>query len=696
MVELQVPELQRLISLFSELNLKKTDPASLKQALTMSEKGLALDTLRSKFPDLFSGLDDRLIKDDNFLIKFLSNPQNWNKIRDKVLNNLTTKQNIELAKSFIQPVAAGEITGEQPVGQAEQAGTMQSGTEATSGQSSVPSMGGLPSAPSISMPQRAYKMPQVPKPEKSDIAIANKSGAVIREQPLRYSSGFGSRVKDIGSRAQLLANKAGRGIMNGLRNMAGGAVRGGGDILAKGLNSGIPGRGTLGRARKFTGNTGSAIGKAGKKRWLLMLFGLLFGGALIGGLVTSSNPTGQPISTAPITGGDISSCQFYRAKETATYKSNLLLDYISEASSLSGIPPVVLAAFIRVESPASVGKNDDQIRNYAASCVAKEPGYVSETGALGIMQIQPPGTKSLKGDAASCNECIDAGARLIGKTVQAMTTADYCDPRTNIIVGAGFILKKMEYPGYKNSGKWDPAWTNDQSAINTLVSSYYGALKYTDENGKEQDYGSDVWTSIQNCKPSSQSGTRGTTPSIDETKLKDSLISQFGIAMNGFDNAHMQWAWEKLWDVSNTNFTKLTGGSVIDITDNADSHQVGCPGDKVAVYLGQYPETLFKYALIHELGHVIRNCSKTAVSSYVNHLNALNKEGAVTYYANNASSCTGSDNISEDYAEMIALYLNPSANIQMVKCAPAGTKYTNLSADFPLHYNVVKSVLGDF
>ena len=193
--------------------------------------------------------------------------------------------------------------------------------------------------------------------------------------------------------------------------------------------------------------------------------------------------------------------------------------------------------------------------------------------------------------------------------------------------------------------------------------------------------------------PIPSDGTHPIVPITDPSGLKQKIIDQFGIIMNGYDPDHLKWAWEKLWDVSNTNFINLVRGVIIQA--RAGSEQVGCPGG-VAVYLDQYPEVLFKYGLIHELGHVIRNCISSSTNSYADHLNALSKEGGVTYYAKHAYSCTGSDGPSEDYAEMIALYLNPSANIQMTRCTPSGTSYTNLRTDFPLHYNVARSILGGY
>lgn len=209
----------------------------------------------------------------------------------------------------------------------------------------------------------------------------------------------------------------------------------------------------------------------------------------------------QKVISGPTGSSDIRSCQFTRGGNTpkeASFVSKDLLNYIQEASSKSSIPPAVFAAFIRVESPATSGMSDSQIANYSANCAQ------SGTGALGIMQIQPPGTTSARGDPASCDDCIDAGAKLVGKTVATLTKADYCDPRTNIIVGAGWILKKMSKLGYGDGTAWNPDWTDDKEAIKALVNTYYGCFNYggaRDCTGP-YNYADDVWTSVQSCKPS--------------------------------------------------------------------------------------------------------------------------------------------------------------------------------------------------
>lgn len=480
-----------------------------------------LQILRRELPAL-----GNLFEDDNSLIYYLSNRNN----RKTVFNQLTLspEQRVELEQTT-RPEEIVEQSGNVPT---EIPVTSQ---EAPAEQTIPPTGGPPPFIPSVGSPiqrvqgpRRVFVMPKETQ-EKTETAetmedkpqaeqppqekLQEKPPAVqaaIKEQPLRFQSGWRSTLKTGLSNAGIWSRQNGGRILNGLRGMVGsvlgGTARGGGTLIARGLNSGIPGGGAIsggmGRIRGAAGSAGSSLKKIGKSRLKWVILAMLVSGGIFG-VITASNPTGQPVSTAPITGagGDISSCKFIRSDQKpqeAGYNSPLLLSYFQEASAKSDIPATVLAAFTRVESPSISNMTDDQVKNYAAHCA------ISETGALGIMQIQPPGTTSLQGDLASCDDCIDAGARLVGKTVQTMTKDDYCDPRTSIIVGSGWILKKMDHLGYKNTGQWNPSWTNDEKAITVLVNTYYGCLQYGGSKSCTGpfNYKDDVWDSLQNCQQS--------------------------------------------------------------------------------------------------------------------------------------------------------------------------------------------------
>lgn len=194
-------------------------------------------------------------------------------------------------------------------------------------------------------------------------------------------------------------------------------------------------------------------------------------------------------------------------------------------------------------------------------------------------------------------------------------------------------------------------------------------------------------------------------PAVDPSQLQSSIQSEFGITMTGFSTQHLQWAWEKFWEVSDTSFRDLVRGSTIVATcgvSGCGSSQVGC-FQGTSVVLGQYnPESLFKFILIHELGHVIHNChdrSKTRMNDIINAA-APSNEGAVSYYGANASSCTGSDNNSENYADVVAYYLTPSAGLSSASCggqapqSPPNPFWGNQVLK-PLQLNIIKQVLGE-
>lgn len=196
------------------------------------------------------------------------------------------------------------------------------------------------------------------------------------------------------------------------------------------------------------------------------------------------------------------------------------------------------------------------------------------------------------------------------------------------------------------------------------------------------------------CNALAPGGPRPQAPPANGD-LQAAIQQKFNISMIGYDQQHLQWAWEKFWEVSNTNFNSLVSGAVIQITDVSSTRQVDCP-PKVSVLAGAFPEeTAFKHILTHELGHVIRNCAGREKAQETAFLNAR-KEGGVSYYAQNANACTGSDAPSEDYAEMIAFYLNPGVPVaSYLKCYQSSqSRYTE--QEFPLHYQVARDILGNY
>lgn len=374
---------------------------------------------------------------------------------------------------------------------------------------------------------------------------------------------------------------------------------------------------------------------------------------------------------------DISACKFIRGSEAnpeQSFKSEVLMRYFRAAGALSGMPPALIAAFARVESPSSVNFTDESLNSYVCA--------VSPTGALGLMQIQPAGTTGHDGPA------VNLGASYIGKTVESLTKADYCDIEKSIIIATGFIIKKMEYRGFSNGGKWNPEWTNNKDAIKVLVEGYYGCDRYPDCTSGPYSYSEDVWKSVQACKvsPTTPGQVPQQTIPSDPQGIQQAIKSRFNITMNGFELRKdlLQWAYRKLESVSNTRLLELVSGTVI--TASGSSSQTGCNTLNIRSTIEN--EQLLGIILTHELGHIIRNCKQ---SQYQQHLDALNREKGITLYARTLCGSEGStDSTSEDYAEMIAYYLNPDAPEQ-TSCSGGGNPYAN--GGYPLHKKVAEDIL---
>lgn len=310
-------------------------------------------------------------------------------------------------------------------------------------------------------------------------------------------------------RTPSLARAADTRLLGGAVKAGGGLLRTGGSLAARG--GAAAAAGAVGTAGAMGGGI-AAMGPVIAVVFVALILGMVLLMAFNNINQTNSLfPPYQVAEAAPLSpysggeGEDISQCKFFRTKEDlqgASFKSKLLLSYFQEASNLTKIPTEVLAAFTRVESPNSVNLSDEEIQ--ALGTPAKCPR--SPTGALGIMQIQPKGTT---GHAA---EAVTNGAKLVGLNYESLTELDYCDSRKSVIMGAGFLLKKMSYrnpsinfPGLGDGTIWDPAWTNDKKAIEGLVSGYYGCLIYGGPNPLKcegpQNYAEDVWRSIQSCEP---------------------------------------------------------------------------------------------------------------------------------------------------------------------------------------------------
>ncbi len=106
MANLNLLELERLKLLLSG------------KTLTTEEQISTLGILRSRFSNFFSNLEPSLteanLKDTKFLIKYLTNPYNRNKIKNALRQELflSPTQLIELEESLEEPAAVEETSGQ--------------------------------------------------------------------------------------------------------------------------------------------------------------------------------------------------------------------------------------------------------------------------------------------------------------------------------------------------------------------------------------------------------------------------------------------------------------------------------------------------------------------------------------------------------------------------------------------------------
>lgn len=200
-------------------------------------------------------------------------------------------------------------------------------------------------------------------------------------------------------------------------------------------------------------------------------------------------------------------------------------------------------------------------------------------------------------------------------------------------------------------------------------------------------------------------------PSPEYQKLHDDILKQFGVdfdQQNTFSYDYLKWAWGKLWNISNTNFLKLTRGpnnNIITIKrlDRGFNEQITCSSilmSGTSSATGQpYPESLFKIVFIHELSHIIENCYRN--TSNIGELaNIRTQEGGITSFSQNTASCiSGVSPLNEDFAETITYYLNPEFGEQRYfndpKCpAPADNLNPFARGDKPLHQQFAAKLLG--
>lgn len=625
---------------------------------TPIDKLHCLALLRS-FPDL----QGEKFKDDNALIKHLSQPGNI----QRILGQLPIDQQLELTKALMEKPAAAGVTNEQPGGQEAPAGQVV-GEPVSTMAGGGPQMPSLPSSSyTRSTPTRILnKAPAATAEKITSFTDADQTAAVEEAQrivttktpipevlqkpsipaPIVYSA------KNFSSAAQIFTKKNLGKIGGGLGDMVKGAGRGIGSPMLNGVSSGL-GKVWNGGLRNFpniarprisSASFSKGIGLRGKVAAAFLLLGFFFGISVFSAL--SQSPT---TSEASPVSANLASCQFTRAGNSLPIKSSILQGWINQTASTIGIPPQILASVAMHENPNFVTTSintDDAIQNNQF-CNKGKP--FCEDGHGHVLHDDP------------CTPSEITQGNRIATAIGLMQLLDIYNPGKDlcsITENLAVAAEKLKADGISSQP------TQDQ--VTSAIKAYYSSCNYGSFS-----YCNEVWQDLQNCKSTSFAGVIAPPADPDPSVLAINILNKFGVAMDvNFDYSYLKWTWEKLWQISDTNFLTLVRGpnntaisvlrNTAAINEQYSCNSIGIRGTSSAT--GKpYPEALFKYVFLHELSHIIDSCNP-AKSAKSGLQAVINQEGYITNFSQNSATCPGSAGdipVNEDYADTISYFLNP-------------------------------------
>jgi hypothetical protein len=183
-----------------------------------------------------------------------------------------------------------------------------------------------------------------------------------------------------------------------------------------------------------------------------------------------------------------------------------------------------------------------------------------------------------------------------------------------------------------------------------------------------------VTTVVGNPKTPVTGGPRTPAPPCP-SDCRQAIIDTFGVTFStAFPATYYQYGWEKLWDVSHTNFDELVRGTTVQRDDNGSRRA----GNTIWIR-GTYPQSFFDIIFVHEMGHVINDLGDP-ISSRTKHNNLWSQKGGLTGYGKTACGYSIPDSnakMEENYADLIAYYLNPEAADQTVDCSSGEVVFAN-------------------
>lgn len=374
-----------------------------------------------------------------------------------------------------------------------------------------------PQQPSIILADRYGSIKQPEKPAGKQTLYTQDKNNIIKEHTVKPPSRFNfSALKSrVSSGVNPLISKIGRASGPSIKKGLGSLGRGITGLGRSGLGAATPalrkmGTGVLNGAQRLSqpggmGGGAARLSKTSNKVAFALVGGLIFFVLIAGGLggLSGATPTGEaaPLDSAT----NLSTCKFTRSGISNPIKSSTLAAFFQEAEGKTGVPAAALASLAMHESPgftSNADNNHDAFGNNTAAASGCAYLATSQTGALGLMQIQPSKKvhdiiaasgkiPSFENVGAYSADGVERGAQFIGKTADTLTLQDFCDIKTSVYLAAGVLISK-------NGGK--PPTKGGE--INKSVCGYYGACQYGIYN-----YGDEAETDFKNCKPAG-----GTSP----------------------------------------------------------------------------------------------------------------------------------------------------------------------------------------
>lgn len=226
--------------------------------------------------------------------------------------------------------------------------------------------------------------------------------------------------------------------------------------------------------------------------------------------------------------------------------------------------------------------------------------------------------------------------------------------------------------------------TKDTYLINRATAQAFGGGSAT-ASGPGQ--GAPPGSVDGSCKPT------GTLPSDPGAELK----SKYGISTSGFSSAGVINIYELFACFSSSRVPSLLKTPVTiysDVRANGGGIGMNCDGG-CGIWIPE-ATNYFKFILTHELGHVLYYTNPAEVMHVSDFENAWAKEKGLSPYSRRNDGCEGlgDPNMDEDYAELVAYYLNPTGG-RTGACDPGSGPLNPLyeTSNYPLHLEVGKQVL---